>query len=250
MNIRHNRKRGVCGTAFVITVSVVAFSTLGLPDPAHATVIIPAPSGTTTATPTELSETVLNPLGLPNPNDVFLVSETEPFIGYNAQNVVVFEGTVESSVYVDPAEPSFGGQPGLDFVYQLTNSKDLMTPDDPIDRLTLASFATYGTDVDYIGGTGNVAPATADRSAVPGAIIGFNFPTGGMVAPGSNTDYLVVATTDVTAPVQGTASVIDGGSGSTGAEAPVATVVFTVPEPATFGLLSIAGAMLLGRRRR
>jgi len=243
MNMRNYTKRGSHGVRFVISTSIVAFAVLGVSRSARATIIVPAPSGITTVTPGNIP-------GLPNVNDSYITSETEPFIGYNAQNIVVFQGTVESWVFADPSEPSFGGQPGLDFVYQLTNNVDGDSRDDPIDRLTVSSFATYQTDVNYIGGTGNVAPTTADRSAIPGSIVGFNFPTGAMVAPGQNSDQLVVATDDVTTPVQGIASVIDGGSGYTGAEAPVAAVILTVPEPATFGLLALAGGMLLGRRRR
>jgi len=179
--------------------------------------------------------------------------ETEPFTGVNAQNVVVFTGTVTSLVFADPSEPNLGaatGQPGEDFVYQLTNSGGST---DPIDELALSSFAGFTTGVDYLSntGTGDLAPASAMSSAAPaGKTIGFNFPVPGTVAPGSTTDYVIVQTTATSIPMQGTASVIDGGSGSTGAEAPVATVVFTVPEPATFGVLAVVGGMILGRRRR
>jgi hypothetical protein len=106
--------------------------------------------------------------------------------------------------------------------------------------------------VNYFVCTGNPAPATADSSvAPPGRTIGFNFPvSSATVAPGETTDYVLIETSDASLPVQGTASVIDGGSGTTGAEAPAATVIFTVPEPATFGVLALVGGMILGRRRR
>lgn len=250
MNIRHNRKRDFCGTALVIAASVVAFGAMAVP--AHATVIIPSPISTTTVTPTGLPGTLLTALG---PNDTFIpgAAETEPFTGYNAQGGIVFEGTVTSYVFSDTAEPNFAGNPaGLDFVYQLSNNN--VPTYDPIDRISLSSFAGFQTDVDYIESTGNVEPATADRSVTPGTIVGFNFllPSAGgfgMVRPGQDSDYLVVAT-DASTYVQGVASVIDGGSGFTNSDAPVATVVFSVPEPATLGLLAITGGMLLGRRRR
>lgn len=70
-----------------------------------------------------------------------------------------------------------------------------------------------------------------------------------MVTPGMSSDYLVIET-DASTFVQGTASVIDGGSGYTNSDAPVATTILTVPEPATFGLLTLVGGILLGRRRR
>jgi len=242
--------RRTCPTVrFTFGVVVVAIGSLISQNSARAIVIVPAPSGTTTVTPTNLPGGL--PAGLPA-GDVYIPGafETEPFTGYNAQSQIVFEGTVTSMVYADPAEPSFAGNPaGLDFVYQLSNNNDSMTPDDAIDRLTISSFATFQTDVDYLGGTGNVAPTTADRSSIPGTIVGFNFPVGAMVAVGQNTDYLVVET-DATIYVQGTAAVIDGGSGSTHSDAPVTATVLTVPEPATFGLLAVVGGMLLGRRRR
>jgi hypothetical protein len=88
-------------------------------------------------------------------------------------------------------------------------------------------------------------------STPAGKIIGFNFPVGvGVIPPGDTTDYLVIETNATIPPVQGTASVIDGGSGYTNVDTPVATVILTVPEPATFGLLIVGSGMLLGRRRR
>jgi hypothetical protein len=192
------------------------------------------------------------PAGLPA-GDSLIASETEPFTGMNAQNVVVFTGSVTSLVFADPSEPNLGaatGQPGEDFVYQLSNGANST---DSIDELALSSFAGFTTGVDYLSntGTGDLAPATATSSAAPaGKTIGFNFPVPGTIAPGSTTDYVIVQTNATSVPMQGTASVIDGGSGSTGAEAPVATVVFTVPEPATFGVLAVVGGMILGRRRR
>jgi hypothetical protein len=249
MKNRYFHRRTSQTTRFTIGVAVVAIGSLISQNSAHAVVIVPAPSGTTTVTPTNLPGGL--PAGLPA-GDVYIPGalETEPFTGYNAQGQIVFEGTVTSMVYADPSEPSFAGNPaGLDFVYQLTNNTDGMTPDDPIDRLSLSSFASFQTDVDYLGGTGNVAPTTADRSSIPGSIVGFNFPVGAMVGIGQNTDYLVVET-DASTYVQGTASVIDGGTGSTHSDAPVAATVLTVPEPATFGLLAVVGGMLLGRRRR
>jgi hypothetical protein len=179
--------------------------------------------------------------GLP-PGDSLITTETKPFTGTNAGNTVVFTGTVMSSVFSDP------GTGGLDFVYQLSNDGTSL---DSIDRLTVASFAGFSTDVDYVTGTGNPPPTTADSSASPpGKTIGFNFPvSGAVVLPGETTTLLVVETNAQTI-AQGTASVIDGGSGSTGAEAPVAVITFTVPEPATFGVLAVVGGFILSRRRR
>jgi hypothetical protein len=201
----------------------------------HAAIVTPGG----TVAPTAIA-------GLP-PGDSLVATETKPFTGTNASSTVVFTGTVMSSVFADPAEPDTG-QPGLDFVYQLSNDSTSL---DPIDRMTVASFFGFLTDVNYVVATGDVAPTTSDSSAAPaGKTIGFNFPVGGaVVMPGQSTDFLVVET-NATTIAQGTASVIDGGSGSTGAEAPVATVIFTVPEPATFGVLAVVSGFILGRRRR
>ncbi|MGD0461839.1 MAG: PEP-CTERM sorting domain-containing protein [Tepidisphaeraceae bacterium] len=244
-----DHKAGFLGLDFVFAAFGVAFGAMLVTTSAVRAAVITQGVGTTTVTPTDLTGGL--PAGLPTGDTLVPgASETKPFTGYNNVGGIVFQGTVTSQVYADPNEPDWN-VPGLDFVYQLSNNIDGLTPDDPINRITLASFANFLTDVDYLGGTGDVAPTTADRSSAPaGKIIGFNFPvSGGIVNPGQDSTYLVVETNASTY-TQGSASVIDGGTGSTGADTPVATVIFTVPEPATLGLLAMVGGMLLGRRRR
>jgi hypothetical protein len=223
-------RRIAIGAIVVANGVMLASSNIG-----HAALV--SPGGTVAPTPIA---------GLP-PGDTLVVTETKPFTGTNASHTVVFTGTVTSSVYSDPANPDTG-QPGLDFVYQLSNDATSL---DPIDRLTVASFASFLTDLNYVVGTGAVSPTTGDSSvSPPGKTIGFNFPVGGtVVLPGQTTTMLVVETNAQTI-AAGTASVIDGGSGSTQAEAPVAVITITVPEPATFGVLAVVGGFILGRRRR
>ena len=243
INKRNSAKCGIAIGVSSVAIGVVMIAS----SPARAALLVPGDTGPAAIVPTALAGGL--PAGLPA-GDVFVTSETKPFTGTRTGGAIVFEGTVTSAVYADPGNPAFGGAPGYDFVYQLTNNIDGMTPDDPIDRMTISSFASFLTDADYLTGTGDTAPTTADRNAGSGSIVGFNFPVGGAVlAPGNVSDYLIVETNALTF-TSGTASVIDGGTGSTGAEAPAAIITFSVPEPATFGVIAVVTGMLLGRRRR
>lgn len=244
------KRPGLSAAGSAIGALCVAIGALFIPLTAARGAIVTAG---TSVTPTGLLGGL--PGGLPA-GDALIANETEPFTGTNAQSQVVFTGTVTSLVFADPSEPDTG-MPGEDFVYQLTDNSGST---DSIDQLALSSFAGFLTDANYLVGTGNyvntgpgdLAPASASSSVAPaGKTISFGFPVSSTtVMPGDTTDYVVIETNATSQPVQGTAAVIDGGSGSTGTEAPVATVIFTVPEPATFGVLAVVGSMILGRRRR
>ena len=101
-------------------------------------------------------------------------------------------GELCSSVYSDPDNVFCAGC--LDFFYTVSSSS---TSIDDIERITVASFGSFRTDVGYSTGTGSVSggvvPSTVDRSS-NGATIGFNFnePTG--VAPGQETMVLEIQT--------------------------------------------------------
>ena len=136
--------------------------------------------------------TILSPGGSPPvaPSD-FTTNASGPFVATtgsqtwtatNALGKTTMSGSYVSSVYSDPDNVFCAGC--LDFFYTVSSSS---TSIDDIERITVASFGSFRTDVGYSTGTGSVSggvvPSTVDRSS-NGATIGFNFnePTG--VAPG------------------------------------------------------------------
>jgi len=172
----------------------------------------------------------------------FVTSVTNSFTGENASDVVVFTGTVESLVYSDPSTGY------LDFVYQITNNSSFSDADS-IERLTVASFAGFTTDADYIPSTGDVPSFDASRDST-GAVMGFDMNNGG-VAPGQDSDDLIIDTDSKTFTMSGNAAVIDGGTGNAQVDVPLAaTQVSAVPEPASLSLLAIAAGFFGGRRRK
>jgi hypothetical protein len=178
--------------------------------------------------------------------DTFITSTTpQAFTGTTGLGGVVFTGSITSSVYSDPAEPDIPGNPaGLDFVYVITNNAGSM---DEINQLTVSSFTTFETGIDYVTGSGTL-PTSADRLSNGHAIdFYFNGPT--ELPQGGSSDWLLVETNAQNYGA-GFGSAIDGGSGTTFASVPVGGVLMSVPEPASIATITVAGAFLLGRRRR
>ena len=90
-------------------------------------------------------------------------------------------------------------------------------------------------------------PAEADRSGGPGAVVTWFFLGGAKVAPGTDSELLVIRTNAPSYDIFQLASVIDGASVDVGTIGPSNTLIS--PEPASIGAIAIAG-VLLGRRRR
>ena len=178
-------------------------------------------------------------LVVPDPNSGACV----PFDGLNAQSQTAFSGTLHYEVFHDTVNPNST----LDFVYWIDVTGG---PDNP-NRLSVMSFANFTTDVDYVNGSGAVAPSDATRGTFNnGQTIGFDFspPTG--IAAGQDTDYLMVKTNSLSYN-SGMANLIDGGVASTFVPIPFGTAVtMPLPEPATAGTLAVAAFGLLSRRRR
>jgi len=156
-----------------------------------------------------------------------------------------FTGTITSSVYSDPGVNSDFplGTQGLDFVYVITNNAGSM---DQINQLTVSSFGTFQTGIDYVTGAGTL-PTSADRLSNGHAIDFYFGPT--ELPQGGSSDWLLVET-NATNYGTGFGSAIDGGSGTTFASVPVNGVLMSVPEPASIATITVVGAFVLGRRRR
>ncbi|HUO28117.1 MAG TPA: PEP-CTERM sorting domain-containing protein [Bryobacteraceae bacterium] len=199
--------------------------------------------------------TILPPAGSPPvaPSD-FTTPVTGPFLAdtgvqaYTTTNSLgqsTITGDYRAMVYADASNVFCTGC--LDFFVLVTSNASSL---DDIERITLASFSSYETDVGYSTGSGSVlgtAPETVDRST-GGAVIGFNFavPTG--VAPGSETEVLEIET-NATSFVAGTLQIIDSSVASVAAFAPA-----VVPEASSISMTllgaALLGAGLIGRRRR
>jgi hypothetical protein len=242
------RTKGSRGATIAIAVFGVAIGTMSLANYAGAA-ILPDTGGSISPV-TEIP-------GLPAQDTFQLATQTVPYTALDATNTPVFAGTITSSVYLDPTEPDTG-QPGLDFVYQITNGAPpetslgppaVFAKPDAFTEVTLAPFNNYLTDVNYIGPDTNVAPTSADRSALPGKNIDYFFTTG--VPNEQQTDVLVVET-NATSFGEGAGFVIDGGSGFTAAETPEVNMLTgpQLPEPTSCLVLAAAGTIALGRRRR
>jgi hypothetical protein len=149
-------------------------------------------------------------------------------------------------VYADPSNTFCAGC--LDF-FILVESNSTSTDD--IERMTLASFGSFMTNVGYSVGkgspSGGVDPATVDRSST-GSVIGFNFSSPDGVAPGEETQVLEIQTNAKNF-MAGTLQIIDSSVASVAAFEPC-----VVPEASSISMTLLGGILLgigfIGRRRR
>jgi len=157
-----------------------------------------------------------------------------------------FSGTLTSMVITGDTSNPFGG---LTFTYLLTNNAGSF---DELERMTVGSYITIATDVDYRSTSVGQIPTDFTRS-VNGNVMGFDFQPvlgggNGGLAPGSTARLLVVQT-DATLYTSVLATIIDSGPAQVPSFAPVPGSG-TAPEPATALLTIPTVALLLSRRRR
>jgi hypothetical protein len=167
-----------------------------------------------------------------------------------AQNLAIpfasglFSGTLTSTIFQnDPSNPFGAG--ALTFTYQIHNDEGSI---DPIDRMTVASFLGFATDVSYKIPVGGTVPTYANRAAT-GDTIGFQFlgaPLGPSELLPGQTSALLVVQTDAIAYKNVNASLIDGATATAASFAPVDPV----PEPSLVAFFGLALAGLAVARRR
>jgi hypothetical protein len=139
-----------------------------------------------------------------------------------------------------------------EYVYQVTNLSNapgLPNPPfpDSFDSLTISKIAAaVMTSVGYNNPEGDADPTNANRDVNNN--LNWNFTTTyGLIGPGQSSDYLLVDT-NTQSYRSGSASVIDDATGEASTQVPI--YMPGVPEPASVGLLVLAGGIVLGRRRR
>lgn len=133
----------------------------------------------------------------------------------------------------------------LDFVYQFTNTTNpsqlTAQYQGVITDVTMASFATYTTNVGYEAGTGTPASTVPDTVKRSADVIDFSFGTASTFGPGDVSPILVVDTNATTFDI-GTVGVIGGVGGDGVGKGPSLN---TAPEPLSMSLMG-AGLFMFG----
>ena len=194
---------------------------------------------------TSISQAALLPAGSglaagggvsPPPTGTIVGTLTTPFATAD------LTGTITTNVISGDLSNGFGG---LTFIYSIHNSA---ASTDGVGRATVNDYTGVTVDATQLPLGSDVAPNLVNRSA-SGDVVGWNFQDiNGVNTLGPGLDSaLLVLRTDALNFAPNSASVIDGSSTSIAALGPAAGIL---PEPATLGLLGIAGVLIGHRRQR
>jgi len=172
----------------------------------------------------------------------------QPYTATNSKGQTTISGDYRAMVYSDPNNNFCAGC--LDFFVVVTSNT---TSIDDIERITLASFGSFLTNVGYSIGQGSnpsgVLPTTVDRST-NGSVIGYNFSVPNGVPPGGSTEFLEIET-NATSFMKGTLQIIDSSVASVSAFEPCMGMT---PEASSVSMTLLGGLLLVvgvaGRRRR
>jgi hypothetical protein len=187
----------------------------------------------------------------PNTGVTSIPSDGSTFTGtFAASTTVTLVNTLNPTESASVTEQVYRSGGTLDFYYQITNTGT----GDALNTVELGKFTGTTTSVAYLTSNGGtIVPVNAPGANVAsrtatGDLINFFFQSagsGGQFPAGTTTDYLEVDTNATLFDVGGFGAAIDGGA----AQGPGLFEPVAVPEPASLGLLAVAGAAAVGRRR-
>ena len=196
---------------------------------ARAALLVPASAVLTPAEPDPVGGAILAG-GIPIP--------------FTGPGLFGFSGTLTSTVIVGDVTNPFGAG-ALTFTYLLHNNAASATA---MERITMADFTGFLTDVSYQPAGGTTAPTQTDRSIGAGGLVGWDFTGGsgglGTLLPGATSSLLVIQTNAPAYDLTQAANVIDGSIVAVPAIGPALNII--QPEPGSLSLLAL-GAFGLSR---